>query len=60
MDTPLPGTLLLDEVMDAGTKEQNLAQLRHTQQFLSYHDAINIQFTSVGQRFPGPKPRLAW
>lgn len=59
LDTPLPGTLLLDEVVDAGNKEQNLVQLRHTQQFLSYHDAINIQFTSVGRRSPGPKPRLA-
>lgn len=58
VDTPLPGTLLLDEVVAAGSTEQHLAQLRYTQQFLSCHDAINIQFTSVGQRSPGPKPRL--
>lgn len=59
MDTPLPGTLLLDEVVAAGSREQHLAQLRYTQQFLSYHDPVNIQFTSVGQSSPGPKPRLA-
>ncbi|XP_062966218.1 medium-chain acyl-CoA ligase ACSF2, mitochondrial isoform X2 [Cynocephalus volans] len=46
VDAPLPGTLLLDEVVAAGSTEQQLAQLRHTQQFLSCHDPINIQFTS--------------
>ncbi|XP_032471566.1 medium-chain acyl-CoA ligase ACSF2, mitochondrial isoform X2 [Phocoena sinus] len=45
-DAPLPGTLLLDEVVAAGSQEQNLARLRHTQQLLSCHDPINIQFTS--------------
>ena len=59
VDDPLPGTLLLDEVVAAGSTEQHLARLRYTQQFLSCHDPINIQFTSVGQRSPGPKPRLA-
>ena len=52
-------TLLLDEVVAAGSQEQNLTRLRHTQQFLSCHDPINIQFTSVRQRSPGPEPRLA-
>lgn len=47
VDAHLPGTLLLDEVVAAGSQEQNLARLRHTQQFLSCHDPINIQFTSV-------------
>lgn len=46
VDSPMPGTLLLDEVVAAGSKEQHLAQLRHTQQFLSCHDPVNIQFTS--------------
>ncbi|XP_031532161.1 medium-chain acyl-CoA ligase ACSF2, mitochondrial isoform X2 [Vicugna pacos] len=46
LDAPLPGTLLLDEVVAAGDQEQHLARLRHTQQFLSCHDPINIQFTS--------------
>ena len=59
VDAHLPGTLLLDKVVAAGSQEQNLARLRHTQQFLSCHDPINIQFTSVGQRSPGPDRRLA-
>lgn len=59
VDAHLPGTLLLDEVVAAGSQEQNLTRLRHTQQFLSCHDPINIQFTSVRQRSPGPEPRLA-
>lgn len=59
VDAHLPGTLLLDEVVAAGSQEQNLARLRHTQQFLSCHDPINIQFTSVRQRSPGPEPSLA-
>lgn len=46
VDAHLPGTLLLDEVVAAGSQEQNLTRLRHTQQFLSCHDPINIQFTS--------------
>lgn len=46
MDAPLPGTLLLDDVVAAGGKEQNLAQLRCNQRFLSCYDPINIQFTS--------------
>ncbi|XP_014646302.1 PREDICTED: acyl-CoA synthetase family member 2, mitochondrial isoform X1 [Ceratotherium simum simum] len=46
VDASLPGTLLLDEVVAAGSTEQHLAQLRHSQQFLSCHDPINIQFTS--------------
>ncbi|XP_005394228.1 PREDICTED: acyl-CoA synthetase family member 2, mitochondrial isoform X2 [Chinchilla lanigera] len=46
LDTPLPGTLLLDEVVAEGGREQHLAQLRHAQQFLSCYDPINIQFTS--------------
>ncbi|XP_041520513.1 medium-chain acyl-CoA ligase ACSF2, mitochondrial [Microtus oregoni] len=45
-DAALPGTLLLDDVVAAGSKEQNLAQLRYHQQFLSCYDPINIQFTS--------------
>ncbi|KAF6092055.1 acyl-CoA synthetase family member 2 [Phyllostomus discolor] len=46
VDTPLPGTLLLEDVVAAGNSEQRLAQLRHTEQFLSCYDPINIQFTS--------------
>ncbi|XP_004395214.1 PREDICTED: acyl-CoA synthetase family member 2, mitochondrial isoform X2 [Odobenus rosmarus divergens] len=46
VDDPLPGTLLLDEVVASGGKEQHLARLRYNQQFLSCHDPINIQFTS--------------
>uniref|UniRef100_A0A2K6FYB1 Medium-chain acyl-CoA ligase ACSF2, mitochondrial n=1 Tax=Propithecus coquereli TaxID=379532 RepID=A0A2K6FYB1_PROCO len=46
VDAPLPGTLLLDEVVAAGSTEQHLDRLRYTQQFLSCHDPINIQFTS--------------
>ncbi|KAM5273137.1 medium-chain acyl-CoA ligase ACSF2, mitochondrial isoform 2-T2 [Ctenodactylus gundi] len=46
LDAPLPGTLLLEEVVAAGNTEQHLAQLRYTQKFLSCHDPINIQFTS--------------
>lgn len=53
-DAPLPGTLLLDDVVAAGGQEQNLAQMRYNQQFLSCYDPINIQFTSVGQRSPVP------
>lgn len=49
VDAPLPGTMLLDEVVAAGSKEQHLARLWHTQQFLSCHDPINIQFTSVSR-----------
>uniref|UniRef100_A0A8C5W9I8 Medium-chain acyl-CoA ligase ACSF2, mitochondrial n=1 Tax=Microcebus murinus TaxID=30608 RepID=A0A8C5W9I8_MICMU len=45
-DVPLPGTLLLDEVVAAGSTEQHLDRLRYNQQFLSCHDPINIQFTS--------------
>lgn len=54
VDSPLPGTLLLGDVVAIGSKEQNLAQLRYHQQFLSCYDPINIQFTSVGQRSPVP------
>uniref|UniRef100_A0A452UH28 Medium-chain acyl-CoA ligase ACSF2, mitochondrial n=1 Tax=Ursus maritimus TaxID=29073 RepID=A0A452UH28_URSMA len=46
VDHPLPGTLLLDEVVATGSKKQHLARLRYTQQFLSCHDPVNIQFTS--------------
>ncbi|XP_004446615.1 medium-chain acyl-CoA ligase ACSF2, mitochondrial isoform X1 [Dasypus novemcinctus] len=46
VDAPLPGTLLLEEVVAAGGTEQHLARLQHAQQFLSCHDPINIQFTS--------------
>ncbi|EDL15539.1 mCG63314 [Mus musculus] len=46
VDAPLPGTLLLDNIVAAGGKEQNLAQLRYNQRFLSCYDPINIQFTS--------------
>ncbi|XP_026889860.1 medium-chain acyl-CoA ligase ACSF2, mitochondrial [Acinonyx jubatus] len=46
VDDPLPGTLLLDEVVAAGSTEQHLARLRYSQKFLSCHDPINIQFTS--------------
>ncbi|XP_036912728.1 medium-chain acyl-CoA ligase ACSF2, mitochondrial [Sturnira hondurensis] len=46
LDDPLPGTLLLEDVVAAGNTEQHLAQLRHTEQFLSCYDPINIQFTS--------------
>lgn len=59
VDDPLPGTLLLKEVVAAGGEEQHRARLQYSQQFLSCHDPINIQFTSVGQRPPGPAPRLA-
>ncbi|XP_012864233.1 PREDICTED: acyl-CoA synthetase family member 2, mitochondrial [Dipodomys ordii] len=46
VDASLPGTLLLDDVMAAGSSEQHLAHLRYTQQFLSCFDPINVQFTS--------------
>ncbi|XP_016058888.1 PREDICTED: acyl-CoA synthetase family member 2, mitochondrial isoform X2 [Miniopterus natalensis] len=46
VDTPLPGTMFLDDVVAAGSKEQHLAELRYAQQFLSCHDPVNIQFTS--------------
>ncbi|XP_030663812.1 medium-chain acyl-CoA ligase ACSF2, mitochondrial [Nomascus leucogenys] len=46
VDAPLPGTLLLDEVVVAGSTQQHLDQLLYNQQFLSCHDPINIQFTS--------------
>ncbi|XP_069338498.1 medium-chain acyl-CoA ligase ACSF2, mitochondrial isoform X2 [Eulemur rufifrons] len=46
VDAPLPGTLLLDEVVAAGSTQQHLDRLRYTQQFLSCHDPINILFTS--------------
>ncbi|XP_039083886.1 medium-chain acyl-CoA ligase ACSF2, mitochondrial [Hyaena hyaena] len=46
VDDPLPGTLLLDEVVAAGGTKKHLAQLRYSQQFLSCRDPINIQFTS--------------
>lgn len=46
VDTPMPGTLLLDDVVAAGSKEQHMAELRHAQLFLSCHDPVNIQFTS--------------
>ncbi|XP_063484338.1 medium-chain acyl-CoA ligase ACSF2, mitochondrial isoform X5 [Symphalangus syndactylus] len=46
VDAPLPGTLLLDEVVVAGSTQQHLDQLQYNQQFLSCHDPINIQFTS--------------
>ncbi|KAM5310328.1 medium-chain acyl-CoA ligase ACSF2, mitochondrial [Glossophaga mutica] len=46
VDTPLPGTLLLEDVVAAGNTEQHLAQLQHTKQSLSCYDPINIQFTS--------------
>lgn len=59
VDDPLPGTLLLKEVVAAGGEERHRARLQYSQQFLSCHDPINIQFTSVGQRPPGPAPRLA-
>lgn len=59
VDTPMPGTLLLDDVVAAGSKEQHMAELRHAQLFLSCHDPVNIQFTSVRQRSSAPEPRLA-
>ncbi|XP_060059686.1 medium-chain acyl-CoA ligase ACSF2, mitochondrial isoform X2 [Erinaceus europaeus] len=46
LDVPLPGTLLLEDVMAAGSTEQHLAHLRHAEKFLSCHDPINILFTS--------------
>ncbi|XP_077020860.1 medium-chain acyl-CoA ligase ACSF2, mitochondrial isoform X2 [Tamandua tetradactyla] len=46
VDAPLPGALLLEEVVAAGGTKQHLAQLQHSQQFLSCHDPVNIQFTS--------------
>uniref|UniRef100_A0A2I3GH45 Medium-chain acyl-CoA ligase ACSF2, mitochondrial n=1 Tax=Nomascus leucogenys TaxID=61853 RepID=A0A2I3GH45_NOMLE len=46
VDAPLLGTLLLDEVVVAGSTQQHLDQLQYNQQFLSCHDPINIQFTS--------------
>ncbi|XP_045155237.1 medium-chain acyl-CoA ligase ACSF2, mitochondrial [Echinops telfairi] len=45
-DAPLPGTLLLKEVVAAGGLEQHMARLRYAQGFLSCYDPINIQFTS--------------
>ncbi|XP_011901555.1 PREDICTED: acyl-CoA synthetase family member 2, mitochondrial isoform X4 [Cercocebus atys] len=50
VDAPLPGTLLLDEVLAAGSTQQHLEQLQHIQQFLSCHDPINIQFTSTPEQ----------
>ncbi|XP_045840780.1 medium-chain acyl-CoA ligase ACSF2, mitochondrial isoform X1 [Meles meles] len=46
VDDPLPGTLLLKEVVAAGGEERHRARLQYSQQFLSCHDPINIQFTS--------------
>ncbi|XP_006889356.1 PREDICTED: acyl-CoA synthetase family member 2, mitochondrial [Elephantulus edwardii] len=46
VDEPLPGMLLLKDVIEAGGSEQHMARLRFAQQFLSCHDPINIQFTS--------------
>nr|KAF6308701.1 acyl-CoA synthetase family member 2 [Pipistrellus kuhlii] len=46
VDTPMPGTMLLDDIVAAGSKEQHMAELRHAQLFLSCHDPVNIQFTS--------------
>ncbi|XP_036985509.2 medium-chain acyl-CoA ligase ACSF2, mitochondrial isoform X2 [Artibeus jamaicensis] len=46
VDAPMPGTLLLEDVVAAGNTEQNLAQLRYTEQLLSCYDPVNIQFTS--------------
>ncbi|XP_004608725.2 medium-chain acyl-CoA ligase ACSF2, mitochondrial [Sorex araneus] len=46
VDARLPGTLLLEDVVAAGSSETQMAHLRYTQKFLSCHDPINILFTS--------------
>lgn len=48
VDERLPGTLLLEDVVAAGSSELQLAHLHYTQKFLSCHDPINVLFTSVG------------
>ncbi|NWQ82874.1 ACSF2 synthetase, partial [Columbina picui] len=47
LDSKLPGTFHMDEVMQAGDSS-HMKQLRTTQQSLSCNEPINIQFTSVG------------
>lgn len=47
LDSKLPGTFHMDEVMQAGDSS-HMKQLRATQQSLSCNEPINIQFTSVG------------
>ncbi|KAK2537016.1 hypothetical protein Q9966_006328 [Columba livia] len=45
LDSKLPGTFHMDEVMQAGDSS-HMKQLRATQQSLSCNEPINIQFTS--------------
>ncbi|XP_043855481.1 medium-chain acyl-CoA ligase ACSF2, mitochondrial isoform X2 [Dromiciops gliroides] len=45
LDSKLPGTLHMNEVLQAG-KAAQLSQLRDIQKSLSCHEPINIQFTS--------------
>ncbi|NXY86500.1 ACSF2 synthetase, partial [Alcedo cyanopectus] len=45
VDSKLPGTFHMDEVMQAGDSS-HMKQLRAVQQTLSCHEPINIQFTS--------------
>lgn len=47
LDSKLPGTFHMDEVMQAGDSS-HMKQLRAVQQTLSCNEPINIQFTSVG------------
>lgn len=46
VDERLPGTLLLEDVVAAGSSELQLTHLHYTQKFLSCHDPINVLFTS--------------
>ncbi|NXD76786.1 ACSF2 synthetase, partial [Halcyon senegalensis] len=45
VDSKLPGTFHMDEVMQAGDSS-HMKQLRAVQRTLSCHDPVNIQFTS--------------
>jgi len=47
LDSKLPGTFHMDEVMQAGDSS-HMKQLRALQQTLSCNEPVNIQFTSVG------------
>lgn len=47
LDSKLPGTFHMDEVMQAGDSS-HMKQLRALQQTLSCDEPVNIQFTSVG------------
>lgn len=57
VDSKLPGTFHMDEVMQAGDSS-HMKQLRALQQTLSCNEPINIQFTSVSAS--GCSTACAW